>query len=155
MDGMPLATIIEQAITRETEAERFYTDLATRVADPRAREDLNFLAGEEGKHRQFLEDYRAGRRSLTTFSVDQVVDYRIAEYLEEPALDSNPQPGEVYLVAAHRELNAYRFYHSLAALQPPGDAKEMLLLMAQQELRHKEKVEYLYSISAFPQTDGG
>jgi hypothetical protein len=27
--------------------------------------------------------------------------------------------------------------------------------MANEELKHKEKVEYLYSNAAFPQTDGG
>jgi hypothetical protein len=31
----------------------------------------------------------------------------------------------------------------------------MLLRMAQQELRHKEKVEYLYANTVFTQTAGG
>ncbi len=31
----------------------------------------------------------------------------------------------------------------------------MLLKMADQEMKHKEKVEYLYSNTAFPQTSGG
>ena len=62
---------------------------------------------------------------------------------------------EVYLVAAHREWNSYIFYKSLAALQPAGEVQEMLLRMANQELKHKEKVEYLYSNTTFPQTAGG
>ena len=32
---------------------------------------------------------------------------------------------------------------------------DMLLRMANEEKRHKEKVEYLYTNTAFPQTDGG
>jgi rubrerythrin len=31
----------------------------------------------------------------------------------------------------------------------------MLLRMAAEELKHKEKVEYLYTNTAFPQTQGG
>jgi hypothetical protein len=31
----------------------------------------------------------------------------------------------------------------------------MLLKMANQEIKHKEKVEYLYANTAFVQTDGG
>ena len=36
-----------------------------------------------------------------------------------------------------------------------GKAKEMLLKMANEELKHKEKMEYLYANTAFPQTAGG
>ncbi len=31
----------------------------------------------------------------------------------------------------------------------------MLLKMANEEMKHKEKVEYLYANTAFPQTQGG
>ena len=47
------------------------------------------------------------------------------------------------------------FYQSLAQAHPEGEIKEMLLKMAQEEKKHKEKVEYLYSNASFPQTAGG
>jgi len=62
---------------------------------------------------------------------------------------------EVYLVAAHRELQSYHFYQALADLHPDGEAKTMLLKIANEEMKHKERVEYLYSNTAFPQTAGG
>lgn len=61
----------------------------------------------------------------------------------------------MYTVAAHRELNSCNFYTALAEIQPAGEVKNMLLRIASEELKHKEKVEYLYSNTAFPQTDGG
>jgi rubrerythrin len=61
----------------------------------------------------------------------------------------------VYLVAAHRELNSFNFYKGLADIHPQGDVREIFLKMANEELKHKEKVEYLYSNTAFPQTSGG
>ena len=38
---------------------------------------------------------------------------------------------------------------------PEGDLHEMLVKIANEELKHKEKMEYLYTNTAFPQTDGG
>jgi rubrerythrin len=43
----------------------------------------------------------------------------------------------------------------LANLHANGDLREMLLKMANEELKHKEKMEYLYTNTAFPQTSGG
>jgi rubrerythrin len=40
-------------------------------------------------------------------------------------------------------------------MHPQGDVREIFLKMANEELKHKEKVEYLYSNTAFPQTSGG
>jgi rubrerythrin len=87
--------------------------------------------------------------------MDAPIDYHIAQYAARPDPKKNMQSSDVYLVAAHREWNSYNFYKSLAAAQPAGEVREMLLQMANQELKHKEKVEYLYSNTAFPQTAGG
>ena len=62
---------------------------------------------------------------------------------------------DVFLVAAHRELDSYNFYTGLAGLHPEGELKRIFLRIANEELKHKEKVEYLYANAAFPQTDGG
>jgi rubrerythrin len=62
---------------------------------------------------------------------------------------------EVFLTAAHRELRSHRFYTELAGQHAAGEAREILLKMANEELRHKEKMEYLYANTAFPQTSGG
>ena len=87
--------------------------------------------------------------------MDQVVDYQVAQYTTKPDIEKDLATAEVYLVAAHREWNSHKFYLGLAALQPEGEIKQLLTEFAAQELRHKEKVEYLYSNTAFPQTAGG
>jgi rubrerythrin len=62
---------------------------------------------------------------------------------------------EVFLVAAKRELYAHNFYKGLAELCPKGPVKELLLKIAGEEMKHKEKMEYLYTNTAFAQTEGG
>ena len=85
----------------------------------------------------------------------EVIDYKIAQHVDKPDIEKDLNTKDVYLVAAHREMNSYNFYKGLADLQPAGEVKEMLLKMANEEMKHKEKVEYLYSNTAFPQTQGG
>jgi len=84
-----------------------------------------------------------------------VVDYKIAEYLEEPEIDSDSSREDVYLIASHREARSHLFYTELAGMHADSELKTMLLKMANEELKHKEKMEYLYSNAAFPQTSGG
>jgi rubrerythrin len=43
----------------------------------------------------------------------------------------------------------------LANLHTEGELREILFKMANEELKHKEKMEYLYANTAFPQTSGG
>ena len=155
MPTSEMLTLIDRAIQREIEACDFYLGLRDKVSDPAARDTLAFLAEEEKRHRAFLEDYKTGRVGADALRLAQVVDYRIAEHLEKPDPQKDLESKDVYLVAAHREQSAYLFYSELAALHADGPVKEMLLRMANEEKRHKEKVEYLYTNTAFPQTAGG
>lgn len=155
MENKKLAMVIDLAIEREKEAFAFYQDLYRKVEDLQAKETLQFLSDEEKKHREFLENYRQGEMGAGGLRMTEVVDYKIAEYLSAPDIQKNLESKDVYLVAAHRELNSYNFYKSLAEMHPDGHAKAVLLRMANEEKKHKEKVEYLYSNTAFPQTSGG
>ncbi|MBW2672299.1 MAG: ferritin family protein [Deltaproteobacteria bacterium] len=155
MNEKKLESLIDVAIEREMEAYDFYMGLADKIEDPGIKDTLAFLAGEEQKHKEFLTGYRDGRYESDSLRLVDVVDYKIAEYLEEPDIKKEMYSSEVYHVAAHRELQSYHFYRALADLHPDGEAKTMLLKIANEEMKHKEKVEYLYSNTAFPQTAGG
>jgi rubrerythrin len=150
-----VSDILEIAIKREEEAYDFYMDIHSKVVDADVKDILEFIAGEEKKHKAFLVSYRDGGLGVTTLRMSDVVDYKIAEYLEEPEVGENSKPEDVYLVASHRELRSHHFYTELASLHSDGDLREMLLKMANEELKHKEKMEYLYANTAFPQTSGG
>ena len=155
MEAQSLHSLIEIAIKNEEDARAFYLGLHDLVEDALAKETLKFLAGEELGHKEFLQAYLKGERKFIALSMDAPIDYHIAQYAAKPDPKKNMNSSEVYLVAAHREWNSYKFYTGLAEAQPEGEVREMLLQMANQELKHKEKVEYLYSNTAFPQTAGG
>ena len=155
MQEKRLGSLIDIAIEREEEAYGFYMGLCNRIEDESVKDTLKFLANEEQKHKEFLVNYRSGRFGTDSLRLTDVVDYKIAEYLEEPDIKKDMDSKDVYLVAAHRELQSYNFYKALVDLHPDGEAKKMLLKIANEEMKHKEKVEYLYSNTAFPQTAGG
>lgn len=150
-----ISDILDLAIQREVEAYEFYMDLYERVDDQSVKDTLEFIAGEEKKHKAFLINYREGNYGADAMRMTDFVDYKIAEYLDEPEVDGAMSSQDVYLIAAHRESRSHQFYTELANLHAEGETQTMLLKMANEELKHKEKMEYLYSNTAFPQTSGG
>ena len=150
-----VADIIDMAIQREVEAYDFYMDIHQKVQDAAVRDTVEFIAKEEIKHKEFLIGYREGNFGPGTLRMAEVVDYKIAEYLEEPEITQGSRSEDIYLVASHREGRSHLFYMELADMHPDSELKSMLMKMANEELKHKEKMEYLYSNAAFPQTSGG
>jgi rubrerythrin len=150
-----LLSLIDTAIQREEDAYAFYMRIHDKVNDPAVRETIVWIAGEEKKHKAFLVRYRNADFGTSGLRLSDVVYYKIAEYQEEPHVAEDMNSAQVYLVASHRELRSHQFYTALGHEHAAGEAREMLLKMANEELRHKEKMEYLYANTAFPQTSGG
>jgi rubrerythrin len=155
MEQRKLGDYIDIAIQREEEAYAFYTDLLANVLDQSAKDALKLLANEEKKHKAFLVSYRDGGFGANALRLSHPIDYKVAEHIEKPDIKKDLNSRDVFLVAAHRELNSYNFYMGLANLHPEGEIKDIFIKMASEELNHKEKVEYLYANAAFAQTDGG
>ncbi len=155
MEQQRLGDYINIAIRREEEAYTFYMDLLIRLADEGAKEALRLLANEEKKHKEFLEKYRDGGYGENALRMNHPIDYKIAEHMVSPDIKKDLQSKDVFLIAAHRELNSYNFYMGLAGLHADAELKEIFTKIASEELKHKEKVEYLYANAAFAQTDGG
>ncbi len=153
--GKTVAEILDMAIRREEVAYDFYMDIYEKVEETTVRETVEFIAREEKKHKAFLVSYKNGKYGADSLRMAEAVEYKLAEYLEEPEISKNSSSEEVYLVAAHREARSHQFYSGLADMHNDNKLKTMLHKMANEELKHKEKMEYLYANTAFPQTSGG
>ena len=150
-----VAEILDMAIRREEVAYDFYMDIHQKVDDSTVKDTVEFIAGEEKKHKAFLVSYKEGQYGADSLRMADVVEYKLAEYLEEPEVSQTSSSQEIYLVAAHREGRSHQFYLELANMHQDSELKTMLQKMANEELKHKEKMEYLYANTAFPQTSGG
>ena len=154
-DTLTIEEILEKAIEKEIEAQELYSCLQETIENEAARNILKQLTKVEKKHEELLGRYQQGELGEGALEAGHVLDYRIAEHLEQPEISPGMKLDEVLLLAANRERASYEFYVMLAGVHPMGPVKTLLEDLASQELEHKQKVEYLYNEVAFPQTSGG
>jgi rubrerythrin len=150
-----LQSVLEKAIQKEIEAQELYRNLSRTVTDDVARDMFRELSKVEKKHEELLRKYLRGELGEGSLKREQVLDYRIAEHLEQPPIKPDMKLSEVLLLAANRERASHELYLALAGEHPPGKVKTLLEELASQELEHKQRIEYLYTEVAFPQTAGG
>ena len=152
---LTLRQVLERAVEKEIASQRLYTELCVKTRDPEVRNVLLEMARQEKGHERLLEEYMAGKIKTGTLNPGMVVDYKIAETLEEPEEPPAMALKDIFLMAARREKAAHELYLGLARLHPEGEVCRTLNDLAAQELQHKLRVETLYTEVAFPQTDGG
>lgn len=143
-----LEAVIKSAIDQEEMSRQFYTRLANLVSHAETKETFQYLAKEEQEHKNFLESCFTPQGCKL---VGRPQDVHLAEHLAAPAFTEDLSPKEALVIAMKREEGSHKFYQALAALQPPGETRNFLEKMAQVELSHKEKMEYLYDNTAFPE----
>ena len=152
---LTVQAILEKAIEKEIESQQLYQGLSRKMSNTAARDAFLKLSREEEGHEELLRKYLRGELGEGGLKKEQVLDYKIAEHLEQPEVTPSMGLRQVFLVAANREKASYEFYLSLAGVHPAGRVRELLGQLASQELEHKRRVEFLYTEVAFPQTDGG
>jgi len=155
MADLILSTVIQKAISSEIASYDLYRALINMVKEKDTKDTFSYLASEELTHKEFLENYLKGKGGKGALDLKTPVDYKVAEYLKAPEPSEKMRPQDAFLLAAGNEKKAHELYESLAAMHQEGEVKGLLKRLAQEELSHKEKVEYLYANTAFPQTDGG
>ena len=152
---LTVAEVLRMGVQRETESQTLYTELGQMVTDSQAKYVFNKLFKEEKRHQEILEGFLNSGIRADMLKPDDVLDYRIAEHLEQPKVKPDMSLADIFLLAANREKMSNEFYIGLAEAYPSGETKQLLLKMASQELGHKQQIETLYADVAFPQTDGG
>ena len=152
---LTLKEVLEGAIQKEIMSRFLYIGLRQRVKKQASRDAFQTLAEQEEVHQRILEDYLHGRFKEGSLSSSVVVDYKVADYLDQPDISPTMELKDVFLLAANKEKTAHDLYTCLAGIHPNGYVKRLLEDLASQELEHKNRIENLYTEVAFPQTDGG
>jgi rubrerythrin len=152
---LTVESVLTRAIDREIESQRLYQDLSQKMTDEAAKVAFQQLFQEEQEHENLLRKYLRGELGGGALKKEQVLDYEIAEHLEQAEISPGMELKDTFLLAANREKASHEFYLSLAGAHPPGEVKELLERLAREELKHKQRVEFLYNEVAFPQTEGG
>jgi rubrerythrin len=102
-----LKEILERAIQKEIESQRLYSDLSQKMTNDAAKDALRRLSQQEQEHQDLLEQYQGGELKAGALSREQVIDYKIAEHLNQPEISPDMQLKDVFLLAANREMHSH------------------------------------------------
>ena len=141
--------IIATAIDREVESYTFYRGIADKVKDKVLKDLFAELAGEEKKHREFLQGMLT--KDITKMKFDASHDYKVADALPSPTLSVSMKPIEGIVVAIKKELEAMQMYTQLANLAKDTETQLLFSQLANMERGHKARLEDLYTEMAFPE----
>ncbi len=136
-----LDVVLDFAIDKEIEANRFYMGLAKTMKNPAMRRVFEAFAKEELGHKAKLEAIKRGQKIQPAA---KVADLRIADYV----VDAEPGPDMSYqdalVLAMKNEKAAFRLYMDLADQVQNKDQKAIFLALAEEEARHKLRFEIEY-----------
>ena len=142
----PDSEVLEFAIFREVEAYHFYMALAKVVDNPVMRKVLEDFAKEELEHKAKLE--------LEVLKMGQVLPAE--KELPAPSRDnyvvSNTDSlidmdyKDILLLAIEKEDASFRTYVNLALHATDQESKDVLLTIAEEEVKHKYRFEIEYDM---------
>jgi rubrerythrin len=144
-----LKDIIQMAISREVESYTFYRSVSDKVKDADLKKLFNELAGEETKHRQFLEGLLT--KDVKELHITGAKDYKVGDSLETPKLTMDLKPVDGLVLAIKKELEAMQMYTQLANATNDFVQKSLFQNLAAMESGHKARLEDLYVEMAFPE----
>ena len=137
--------ILEFAIAREIEANNFYMALAERVASPEIRKIFEDLAEEELEHKAKLEleIMKTGKvlpvPGKTTIPKH---DYIVSD--DQSLLDMDYK--DMLMLGMEKEEASFRTYVNLVAQAKDVESGELLLALAEEEVKHKIRFETEYDL---------
>ena len=134
--------ILDYAIGMEQAAVDLYTTIAEKAGTDVAKKVFLSFAAEERGHKSKLEAVKAGK--AFTGSAKAVQDLKIADYINDVVLTETPTYEEILIFAMKQEKQAFRMYSDLAARVDRDDLRELVLVLAQEEAKHKLRFEIEY-----------
>lgn len=135
--------IIEFAISREVEARNFFLAVASRVQDQQIRDVFQQFADEELEHKALLEleIMKTGR----TVSTEEKPARSVSEYIISNS-DSELEMSlhDALLLAIEKENASFRIYINLLSRVNDEHSREILLRLAEEEVKHKLRFQREY-----------
>jgi rubrerythrin len=135
--------VVDFAIREETKAYVSYMAFASQAKHPWTRKAFEGFAAEEVAHiGRLVEMKKAGH---AYYKAEDVPDLKTGEYLTaelSPSEDMDTR--EAYVLAIRAEEAAVNLYRELAAKAEVPEVQRLLLNLAQEEAKHKLKLEMEY-----------
>jgi len=145
--------ILEFAIAREIEANNFYMALAERVASPEMRKIFEDLAEEELEHKAKLElEVMKTGKVLPVTQKAAIPEHDYIVSLDDDQSLSDDQSlldmdyKDILMLGMEKEEASFRTYVNLVAQAKDVESGELLLALAEEEVKHKIRFETEYDL---------
>ncbi len=136
-----LDEILRFAIRKEADAAAFYKMAADR-SNPSLKETFRELAKMEEGHKKKLEEFDI--RKIDKAELKKPRGLGLSEMLQDVDYSSDMSYADLLRMAIKQEEKSQQLYTSTANISPEPKLKKLLLLLAQEESSHKEKLEKIY-----------
>ena len=134
--------IIGFAIEKEEEAAELYSDMAGKSDQSGTKEMFLDLAKQEQGHKARLQSI--SKSGPPEQSEKTIPDLKISDYLVDVEIGSDSSYQDVLIFAMKREESAVSLYTDLAGKAGSDDLKSIFLSLADEEKKHKLKLEVEY-----------
>ena len=143
----------QYAMRMESEAERFYRDLADGISDTTIKNVFNMLADEEVKHFTIFEKMSKNAELPSICNID--ISAKVREIFTDikgcnRKYTFTDEQVAYYEKAAKIEDNAAKFYEEKAAEMTDPAQKEAFLAIAREERKHQIIMQNLADFVASP-----
>ena len=136
-----LDEILRFAIRKEADAAAFYKMAAER-SNAGVKKTFKELAKMEEGHKKKLEDFDV--KKIEQMELKKAKGLGISERLEDVPYSPDMSYADLLRMAIKQEEKSEKLYTSTAKISPEPSLKKLLLVLAQEESTHKEKLEKIY-----------
>jgi rubrerythrin len=136
-----LDEILRFAIRKEADAAAFYRMVADR-STPAVKKTFEELAKEEDGHKKKLEGF--DRKKIDKMALKETQGLGLSEMMEDVPYSSDMSYADLLRMAVKNEEKSQKLYASTAKMVKDPAVKKLLLVLAQEESTHKEKLEKIY-----------
>ena len=136
-----LDEILRFAIRKEADAAAFYRMAADR-SNPGVKKTFEELAKEEEGHKKKLEGFDL--KKIDQMRLEETKGLGLSELMEDVPYSSDMSYADLLRMAIKNEESSQHLYHSTAQLVKEPTLKKLLLILAQEESTHKERLERIY-----------
>jgi rubrerythrin len=129
------------AIRKEGDAAAFYKMAADR-SNPGVKKTFKELAKMEEGHKKKLEGFDL--KKIGEMKLKKTNGMGMSEMMEDMPFSSDMSYADLLRMAIKNEEKSQRFYLSTEKMVTEPKLKKLLLILAQEESTHKEKLEKIY-----------
>ncbi len=136
-----LDEILRFAIRKEADQATFYRMAADR-SNPGVKKTFEELSKEEEGHKKKLEGFDL--KKVEQMDLKESKGLGMSELMEDIPYSSDMSYADLLRMAIKNEEKSQRLYNSTAQIVNEPKLKKLILILAQEESTHKERLEKIY-----------